>query len=292
MQLHQILGFLKIVEVGSFTLAAEQLEVSQSALSHAIAALEKELGVLLLERGRHGARPTEVGEKLLPHMREIVARLERIRNEASDTTQLLSGRVRLGAIPSSTVDLLPRAMAAFGRQCPSIELIMLEEPSQGEGRLLEWLASHTIDVALMELPVTQFEAFPLQDDELCAVLPLHSPLARLPEVQITDLAPQPFVLSRYSSEHLILQAYQQVGLSPSIRFEVQDLGTLIGLVREGLGISLVPRLALPVAPEGIALVSVVPRIQRQIGFVVRSVTDVSPAVKAFIERTRLLVDPA
>ncbi|WP_345463255.1 LysR family transcriptional regulator [Deinococcus carri] len=288
MQIHQLEALIAIVEAGSFTLAAERLGVSQSALSHAIATLERELGVTVLERGRQGARPTGVGERLLPHVHEVLARLERIRAEAAGTAHLVTGRVRLGSIPSATVDFLPRVLAAFGRQYPQVELVLLEEPSQGTGRLLEWLTSHTIDVALLELPVTDFETVPLLHDELCAVVPATSPLAGQPDVRVRELASEVFVLSRYSSEHLIEEAYRREGLTPNIRYEVQDLGTLVSLVREGLGVSLVPRLALPRAPEGVALLPISPRPTRQLGFVVRSLADASPAVQALIQKARAL----
>ena len=174
MQIHQLEALVVIVELGSFTLAAERLGVSQSALSHSIAALERELSVTVLERGRQGARPTDVAERMLPHIREVLARLERIRAEASDTVDLVAGRVRIGSIPSAAVDFLPRVMAAFARQYPQVELVLLEEPSQGTGRLLDWLSSRTIDVALLELPVADFETVPLLHDELCAVVPTTS----------------------------------------------------------------------------------------------------------------------
>jgi len=287
-KVQQLEALVAIVEVGSFTLAAEHLGVSQSALSHAIAALERELGVTVLERGRQGARPTDVGERLLPHVREVLVRLERIRAEASDTAHLVVGRVRIGSIPSATVDFLPRVIAAFGRQYPNVELVLLEEPSQGTGRLLEWLASRTIDLALLELPITDFETVPLRHDELCAIVSVTSPLAGRAEVRVQDLAAEAFVRSRYSSEHLIEDAYRREGLTPNVRFEVQDLGTLVSLVREGLGISLVPRLALPRAPEGVALVPVSPRLARQLGFVVRSLAEASPAVQALIHKAKVL----
>lgn len=283
MQIHQLVGFLTIVDTGSFTVAAEHLGITQSALSHAISNLEKELGVILLQRDRQGARPTEVGERMTGHIREIVSRLERIRSEARDTTGLLSGRVRIGSIPSATVDFLPRAMARFARKHPQIEVVMLEEPSQGNGKLLEWLNNHTIDLALIEFPLQGHQTLPLLDDEMCAVLPADSPLAQKTEVTAHDLLPLPFVLSKYSSEHLIQEAFQPAGGMPTIRFEVQDLGTLISLVREGLGISVVPRLALPKPPEGIELRSVSPQIKRQIGLLLRSLDGVSPAVNAFIQ---------
>lgn len=191
-----------------------------------------------------------------------------------------------GSIPSATVDLLPKAMAQFGRRHRGVELVLLEEPSQGMEQLLEWLGNGTIDVALLEMPVNAVEVVPLMQDELCAIVSLQSPLAALRHLSVRELAKEPFILSRYSSGRLVHAAYAREGLAPSIRFELQDLGTLVSMVREGLGISIVPRVAFPTSPPGVRLISVFPRIRRQLGHAVSPVHRSSPASEAFIEALR------
>ena len=126
MELHQLRALEAIVREGSFVDAAARLDLSQSSLSHAIAALERELGVRLLDRGRHGARPTEEGRRILKHGSQILASVEAILAETDSSVGILSGRVRVGAIPSATVAFLPKVIARFARAHPEVEIVLLE----------------------------------------------------------------------------------------------------------------------------------------------------------------------
>ena len=119
-------------------------------------------------------------------------------------------------------------------------------------------------------------------DELCAIIPASSPLAQRRQVSIRDLGSEPFVMSRYTSEPLLNAAYARHRLTPRVRFEVQDLGTLINMVREGLGFSIVPRIAFPVALPGIAIVPVTPRIHRELGLAIRDQEFAAPGLRAFV----------
>jgi DNA-binding transcriptional LysR family regulator len=283
MEIHQLRALEAIAREGSFLAAAVHLDVSQSSLSHAIAALERELGARLLDRGRYGAKPTDAGRRVLPYVRQVLASLEAIRAETDSSTGLLSGRVRVGSIPSATVAFLPKVIARFSRAYPHVEVVLLEEPSQSTQPIEEWLWAHTIDVALVQLPVAGLKTVALMPDELCAILPAGSPLAGRRQLSIRDLAAEPFIMSRYTSEPLLHAAYARHGLVPRVRFEVQDLGTLISMVREGLGFSIVPRLAFPVALPGVVLVPVTPRIRRELGLAVRDQEHAPPALRAFLQ---------
>lgn len=283
MRIHHLKALVAVAERGSFTGAAVALAISQSSLSHAIADLEQQLGASLFVRGRRGAQLTEAGRRVLVHARQALASLESIRVEADGIRGALSGRLRIGSIPSATVDLLPKAMAQFARRHPGVDLVLLEEPSQGMQQLVEWLGNGTIDVALLETPVSGAEVVPLIQDELCAIVSSRSPLAGHKQLSVRELAKEPFILSRYSTERLIHAAYAREGLAPAIRFELQDLGTLVSMVREGLGISIVPKVAFPVPPTGVSLISVSPRIRRQLGHAVNPLYRPSPAAEAFVE---------
>jgi DNA-binding transcriptional LysR family regulator len=287
-QLHPLRALVAIADTGSFTSAAQRLGVSQSSLSHAIADLEKELGILLFERGRQGAHVTEAGKSVLAHAREVLARLEMIQSEADNKTKV-SGRIRIGSIPSATLSLLPKAIANFGRLYPKVDVVLLEEPCQGTEQLTEWLNTRTVDLAFLELPVAHLETVPVLQDELCAVIPAGSAWSRRKRVSVRELARKPFVMSRHSSDRLLRAAYGEAGLELAIRFQVQDLGTMLSMVREGLGISMIPRLALPTGPAGVAVISVSPRVRREVGFAVKSLKCASPAVLAFIRKTQELV---
>jgi DNA-binding transcriptional LysR family regulator len=289
MRLHHLRAMVAIADSGSFTGAAKQLRISQSSVSHAVTDLEKELGVCLLDRGRQGAKATEAGGRVLTHARQALACLDSIRAEADNTAALVKGRVRIGSIPSATVAFLPRVIGSFSRQHPQVEVMLLEEPSQEQQQLNEWLQTNTIDVALIQLPMAGSNVVLLMQDELCAIVSTRSALAERKRLSVREVAKEPFVMSRYSSESLIHAAYARLRLSLVPRFEVQDLGTLVNMVREGLGISIVPRLAFSEIPEGVALIPVLPRIWRELGLVLKSPNHSSPAVWAFVRKAQELV---
>lgn len=281
MEIHQLRALEAIATEGSFLAAAKRLDLSQSSLSHSIAALEKELDARLLNRGRYGAKPTDAGNRVLPYARQILSSLDAIRSESDSSSGLLSGRVRVGSIPSAAVAFLPKVIARFTRAHPHVEVVLLENPSQNAQSLEEWFRAQMIDVVLVQLPAPRMKTTTLMQDELCAIIPSASPLATRRQLSIRDLADEPFIMSRYTSEPLLHAAYARHRLSPRVRFEVQDLGTLISMVREGLGFSIVPRLAFPVALPGVTLVPVTPRIHRELGLVIRDQEHATPALRAF-----------
>src|SRR5215471_7155501 len=265
MNVHHLKALLAIADKGSFTRGAKSLEMSQSSLSHAIRDLERELDVTLFLRDRHGAHLTASGQRVLAHARQAIASLDSIRAEADHARGILSGRVRVGSIPSATVSFLPKVIAHFGRQHPQIEVLLLEEPSQSMQQLAEWLRTDAIDIAIVELPMNGLNVTPLIRDELCAIVSKKSILAKRKQLTVQELSSQSFVMSRYSSERLVQAAYAERKVSPVVRFEVQDLGTLVNMVREDLGISIVPRVIFSDTPPGVVLVPVVPRIRRELG---------------------------
>jgi DNA-binding transcriptional LysR family regulator len=282
MKLHHLRALLAIAENGSFTRAAAALEMSQSSLSHAVAEVERELGVSLLVRGRQGARLTEVGMRISAHARQALAAVHSIRAEAESTRGMLSGRIRIGSIPSAAVSFLPKVVAHFSRRHPAVEIVLLEEPSQGMQQLTDWLRNGTIDIALVELPIGDLRTVPLMADEFCAIASASSQLATCRKLSMRELANEPFIMSRYVSERLVLAAYARHKISPTVRFDVQDLSTLVSLVREGLGISIVPRVAFPETPPGVALLPLSPRLRRELGFALKSPEHASPPLSEFV----------
>jgi len=133
-------------------------------------------------------------------------------------------------------------------------------------------------VQLRELNVT-----PLIRDELCAIVSKKSVLAKRKQLMVQELSRQPFVMSRYSSERLVQAAYAERRVSPVVRFEVQDLGTLVNMVREGPGISVLPRVVFSDTPPGVLLLPVVPRIRRELGLALKAPEHSPPAVSAFVQ---------
>ena len=121
MEIQQLRALEAIAKEGSFLAAAARLDVSQSSLSHSIATLERDLGARLLDRGRNGAKPTDAGRRALPYARQVLASLDAIRAESDASTGLISGRVRVGSIPSAAVAFLPKVIAHLARAHPNVE---------------------------------------------------------------------------------------------------------------------------------------------------------------------------
>lgn len=280
--LQQLRVLVAVAEAGGFTKAAGALRMTQPGVSHTIAGLEADLGAPLIERERGGARPTEVGERVLVHAREILGLVERIGHEASGTKDLRTGRLRIGSFPSAASRILPALMGAFNERYPGVEVTLTEGTDQ---EVLGYVRSRAVDVGFVTLPAGGLEIVPVAEDELLAVLPGWHPLGDAETVSIERLAAEPFVMSKGGCEPLISSAFRSVGCRPSIRFEVRDMGAILAMVGEGLGVTIVPELALPHHPEGLADLRTVPLdppVRRRLALATRSLEGASTATTAFV----------
>src|SRR3989440_2396440 len=170
---------------GSFSAAADALSYTQSAVSQQIAALEREAGATLVDRGARGVRLTDAGRALVEHSEAILARLAAAEDELEAIAGLRGGRMRLASFPTAGATLVPLAIAAFSRRHPAVELSLVEaEPEES----LPPLRAGDLDVALTfeysSLPDTAYESLreeieftPLLDDPMYVALPLAHPLA-------------------------------------------------------------------------------------------------------------------
>ncbi len=280
MTLTQLQVFLAVVEAGSFTAAAEASYMTQSAVSHAIAGLEAELGVALLERTRAGAVLTEAGVRIVPHARRVRDHMECIRQEAAATVGLRTGKLRVGSLPSVAARLLPGIIGAFRRRYPGIGLVLLEGTDQ---EVHAWIASGAVDIGVVTLPTSDVDAVPLTIDDMRAVVPAAHPLANRPAVRPAHLAAEPFVLSKGGCEPLIRSIFQATGATPRVHYEANDMAAVLALVREGLGVTIVPALALPTSPEGVHVMPLDPPVRRHLALATRTLAEVSPAAVAFIQ---------
>ncbi|WP_126429917.1 LysR family transcriptional regulator [Brevibacillus marinus] len=280
MTLLQLEVFVAVVDAGSFTKAAEKLNMSQSGVSHTIAGLEAELGITLLVRNRKGIRLTEAGEAVLVHAREMLNRKEQIRQTAAAAGGLQIGTLRIGSFPSASAKLLPGILRRFRDRYPKVELTLFEG-SYDEVR--EWILGGAVDAALLPHPDEVLESVPLLKDELVAVLPSSHPLAGAHELPLSAIASEPFIMPMAGCDLLVGRAFAEQGLKPNIHFEVADNDTIVTMVREGLGVTVVPRLTLPDQLERLHVCSLTPRRHRQIGVAVRSLASASLAVNALMK---------
>lgn len=284
MELRHLRYFEAVARHSHVTRAAAELHIAQPALSKQISQLEHELGVALFDRVGRNVRLTEAGEALLPHARAVMAQVEAARAEMAERIGLRKGRATVGAPPTVGNQLLPTVLAAFNKRYAGIELRLHEA---GVQTLLDLLETGLTDVAVVTLPV---------DDEHITVLPLFTEemviavwrghrLADRSAVTISELADEPWVLSpeNYELREAALSACERAGFSPRVVLDGGETDTLLRFVASGLGIALVPRLAVQGAADLIPLKVSDQQLQRSLGVVWRGDRVASPAARALRE---------
>lgn len=240
---------------GSFSSAADALDYTQSAISQHVGALERELGVTLVERTVRPVTLTDAGAQLLEDAAPALEHLTRAERRLRELTQLERGRVRLGAFPSAHVVLVPPALARFRRQHPSIEVALEEaEPSA----MLSLLRSGSIDLAIVyTIPGREHPFRPpvtlrqLADDPLRIVLPAGHRLARRRAIRLADLALEPWIAAKHPNDFRAVfdDLCAEAGFEPQIVVETGDPAAGIALAHAGVGAVLVPALGLHATPH-------------------------------------------
>ena len=244
MELHQLRYFCAVADTGSFSRAAEHSHVSQPSLSQQILKLEAELGARLFDRLGRSVRLTEVGKAFLPRALSVLRELEAARGDVSESKDSVSGQVAVGVIPTVAPYFLPPVLAAFAKLFPKSTVTVAEEITPV---LLERLRAGSIDIAVLALPVRghEFEALPLITEPLFAALPRNHRLSRNSTVALRELRKEPFLLLRdgHCFRENAVAACSRARVLPQVVFESGQFSSLLGLVGAGVGISLVPAMA-------------------------------------------------
>ena len=242
MSLKKYEAFVKTVELGSLTRAADALNSTQSRISHILSDLEEEYGFTLLHRSRSGIQLTEAGSLLLPRMEAILQEEQALQTVISEIRGADAGTVRLGAFTSVAVHWLPGMIHDFQAAHPKVELKMYN----GDYHDLElWLENGEIDLGFVSLPAPgEVRTIPLTEDPLVAILPRGHRLAALDRIPLQELEGEPFISLLQSSAHDIHRALDRAGIRPNIKFTTKDDYAILAMVEQGLGISIVPQLLL------------------------------------------------
>lgn len=246
MELRQLYYFVKVAKREHVTRAAEELHVAQSAVSRQIRLLEEELGVkLFIPRGRN-LQLTPVGKQFLKRAEAIIEDLERAVAEVHEMTDPEHGEVRLGFPHSLGTSLVPKVVAQFRRTHPGVRFKF----RQGKyASLIRDILSGEIDLAFISpLPEKEDQLIGQQvlREKLHAVLPGNHPLAGERVIDLSQLKDEPFILFRegYSLRPIVWKACLEAGFAPNIAFEGEETDTIRGFVAAGLGVSLLPEMAL------------------------------------------------
>ena len=245
MEIHQLRYVCAIADTGSFSRAAERCQVAQPSLSQQVLKLEEDLGSKLFDRLGRSVRLTEAGRAFLPHARLILSQMETARSSVADKWTDIRGSVSVGVIPTIAPYLMPRYTKTFARKYPEAKLRILEETTP---ILIEGLRDLSIDLAILALPLRHkdLELFPLCTEPLFAVLPKDHPRAAAESLALKDLRGESFVMLRdgHCFRDLSIAACTRARVAPRIAFESGQFSSLFGMVAAGVGISLVPEMAI------------------------------------------------
>lgn len=291
MELRQLYYFVKVAKKEHVTQAAEELHVAQSAVSRQIHQLEEELGAkLFLQKGRN-LQLTPVGSLFLKRAEVILADLERAVEEVHEFLDPEKGEIRLGFPHSLGFSLIPEVVSAFRKRHPNVKFRFKQGmyPS-----LIRDVIKGEVDLAFVSPCPEQHEYVTgetVLTEELFAILPPNHRLAVEDSIDLIQLKDENFVMfsQGYSLRPIVWDACREAGFTPHIGFEGEETDTIRGLVAAGMGVSLLPEMALyaagPLVPAKVRVES--PRVTRTIGLIYRSNEKLPLVAKVF---QRFLLD--
>ena len=259
--------------------AGAKIGMSPSATSHALRALERALGCELIDRNAANVALTYTGEQVLPHVRDVFASLQLLQATALAGAELKTGLLRLGSFgASSTIRVLPPLLEHFRTRYPGIDVVVTEKPDELTTRDL---IERRLEMAVVTLPKHDFDVLTLAIDELVAVLPVGHRLAGLDVVPLKELVKEAFILTRAGSGMLVSKLFAKHGLAPRIDYEAVQLLSILELVSQGKGVSVLAKLALPNEYNGTIVRPLAPSTSRRIGLACLNENKLSPVARAF-----------
>lgn len=281
MNILKYMAFIRTVEYGSFTKAAEMLNYSQSGISRMIHDLEQEWKVVLLERSRAGVRLTSDGMKLLPHAKSLCTEYQKLQMEVDELNGLQSGLIRIGTFSSVATHWLPNIIREFQKDYPNIDYeLLLGDYTEIE----EWIADGRVDCGFLRLPThLDFETIFLEQDALMVILPEDHPLAGCERFPVAALCDEPFMLLEKGAKAEVSEIFERCNLIPKVHFTTWDDYAIMSMVESGLGISILPQLILKRVPYRIVAKELDVPAYRNIGLALRDKKTASLAVKRFLE---------
>ena len=278
MTFSQLRALLAVVDEGGFTSAAERLGMAQPAISRAIRSLEEGLGGPLLVRGREGIALTEAGRRAVSHAREAVRQHDLLTAEVASAIGQVTGSLTLASFPSATARLIPPRLRAFGDLYPQVDVHLFEGTDQ---EVRDWLTRGAADIGVVTLPCAHFDSIPLAEDELVVVLPRGHTLESEQSVTLMQVESERFILSTGGCELMITAAAREADVRLNVCYNAREVSTILAMVGVGLGVSIVPTLALP-SGSAVSSRPLSPRLPRRLALAMPTLQQASPAARAFL----------
>lgn len=279
--MNRYIALQKVVELGSFTKAADVLGYTQPAMSQMITSLERELSIKLLYRSRYGVHLTIEGERIFPSIQKTVSQYMAMQEIAKEIRGLDTGVIRIGTISSISCHWLPNLIKEFQEQYPNVEFVL----HQGDYTSIpEWVRIGEADFGFINPDaVPNIKTKFVKEGEHRAVLPLNHPLARNPYVTLEELSKEPFLLLEEGNLSEPLAAFQANKLEPHIRLRVHDDYSILSMIEAGLGVSILPELVLRKTNYQVAILPIKPMVIRKIGLIAKEKNALPLASKYFID---------
>lgn len=285
MTLTQLEIFSKLADLKNFTHTAQQLNISQSAISHALKALEKKWETQLFYRNNNEVELTAAGQRLLPYANEILNVAHMIQQEVMDLKGLKTGTLRIGSFGASSSNvLIPLILKQFAQHHPEVEVLVMEGTDKD---VLQWIDERKVDLGFVVLPETRFDSFALLEDIFVALLPNDLEIAQKPAVQLQELLDHPFIMTSAGSKNHVMELFKAAQLTPQIKYNLSQILSILNMVNQRAGVSIVADLALDTnilsLYPNVVKRPLSPNIKRSIGLAVKNKQQMSPTAKAFVE---------
>ena len=266
MDIQKYMAFIKTVECGSFTRAAEALSYSQSGISRMIGDLEREWKVCLLER---------------MYAKRVCEEYQKLQMQVDELNGLQSGLIRIGTFSSVATHWLPNIIREFQKDFPNMDYeLLLGDYTEIES----WVLEGRVDCGFVRLPAhADLETMFLAQDRLLAILPEGHRLAGCERVSVAALCEEPFMLLEKGAKAEISAIFERRGLAPRVHFTTWDDYAILSMVESGLGVSILPELILRRVPYRIVIKELDAPAYRRIGLALREKKTASLAVKRFLD---------
>jgi DNA-binding transcriptional LysR family regulator len=286
----QLHAFVTVAQVNNFTTAALMLGISQSAVSHAIKSIEKDLGVDLFFRGKAEIVLTEVGSNILIKAHSILGLFESIKHTANEIKSVQQGVLKIGSFgPSFSAKLLPIILSEYQMRYPNIK-VYIEEGE--DHKVKEWVAARKVDLGCIILPESELDHIYLTTDTLSVVLPVNHPLAVKTQVNLNELREFPFILTEGTTGKMVTELFKQSKIEQNIIYNNVQIISMLSMVSYGAGVSITAELAIPSELEGklgaYLIKPMFPVVKREIGLAMQNMHHLSPAAAAFVKTATTL----
>ena len=272
---------LRVAENGNFTKTAEEFGYTQSAVSQMIKSLENELNVTLFTRTKHGIFLTSDGKAMIPYFRGLCESYDRLTARSSAINRLEGATVRIGAFASVSANFLPAVIKAFKEEYPAVQFKLL----QGDYETIRaWILDATVDFGFLTTDVAgKLNNIPLMKDEMVMVLSKDHPSAEKNPLTLKDFAKEPFIFLDQGKKSEPLEYFTKAGIEPNLQYRVYDDYTIMNMVEEGLGVSMLPKLVLYRHHQDIVVRSLTPPLYREMCVAYRTEENISIAGKTFMD---------